>query len=109
MEIDGQSARTETETVSSLQFFSQTLTELGLASSSSTSSTNGLCLFLTKRRCNTGPSCINQLGRVESTMLRLFKPRKRSCGVAFAAVQSKDRTECKALGSCDSHANFGCR
>ena len=108
MEIDGQSARTKTETVSSLQFFSQTLTELGLASSSSTSSTNGSCLFLTKRRSR-GPSCINQLGRVESTMLSLFKPRKRSCGVAFAAVQSKDRTECKALGSFDSHENFGCR
>ena len=108
MGVDGQGARFETETVISLPLLSQTFAKLGLASSSSNSSTKGSCLFLTKRRSNTGPGFTNQLGRVRLTMLRLSKPRKRSCGVAFVAVQSKDRTECKASGNTDSHADSGC-
>ena len=108
IELDGQGARSETETVTSLPLLSRTFAKLGLASSSSTSSTKGSCLFLIKRQSNISPGCINQLGRVRPTMLRLSKPRKRSCGVAFVALQNKDRTECKALGSTASHVDSGC-
>ena len=109
MGVDEQCARSsETEIVTSLSVFSPTFANLGLVLSSSTSLPEGLCLFLTKGRSSIDFGCTNQLEKVRPTMLRLSKPRKRSCGVALVAVQSKDRTVCKASGSTDSHVDSGC-
>ena len=74
---------------------------------SSTSSTNGSFLFLTKRRGRTGPGCISQHGKLLPIILRRGKERNRSCGVALVEVHKSERTACNASGSTASQELLG--
>ena len=105
---DGQGARSEMETLDSRPSAERTLAKLGLASSNSTSSTRGSLLLLTNRRTRTSPGWISQDGRDFPTILLLENPRNRSWGVAFVAVQSSDRTACRASGRTAYHDEICC-
>ena len=92
----GRGARSLSETVSSLPHGYLTFALVGFTETSSTSETSGSYFdLLTCRRTRTGPVSVSHEGRVFSRIARRSKDTKRSWGVVFVAVQSRDRWQSK--------------